>query len=483
MDKDALITSLQKTIEQQSLMIEKLQAQLDALLRVLYGKKSEKQTKPAPQPSSQLKKSSLSPQKTTRTQQPKRKPLPDDLPRIKIRYAIPEAARHCSGCGRVKPCMGKQVTEQLDVIPAKLVVKQHIRYKYHCSCNPGDIIIANMPAQPIEKGMAASGLLADIIISKFQDALPVYRQVQRYQRYGIALADSTLGDWLQQCAFLLSPIVDAIKKDLIHSKKIHTDDTPVPVLAKHKTKKGRLWVYLTQAVNTPACAVYDYTPTRSQQGPKRFLKGYRGFLQADAYAGYDVLYQHNQIIEVGCMAHARRKFIDVINTVKAPTHAKTIVDNIAALYSIEAKVKSLNQHERYYYRKKYAKPILKQLKTRLKQLRKTTIPKTPFYHAIQYMLNHWIALTRYLAEPYLNIDNNPAERAIKPCVIGRKNWLFAGNDQGAKSAAIFYSIIETCKMNQVNTFDYLKDVLQRIPNTLQKDISTLLPYNWRRVEE
>lgn len=337
-----------------------------------------------------------------------------------------------------------------------------------------------MPAQPIDKGLAGSGLLAEILVNKYQDALPLYRQQQRWQRLGYELTRSTLWDWVGHCAARLKPIVEAMATAyLLRAPKIHTDDTPVPVLAKGKTHKGRLWVYVSGSSTSPPCAIYPYSATRQQAIPFNFLKEYQGFLQADAYAGYDKCYEDGRIIEVACWAHARRKFIDVVQSIKAPTLADRLLDYIGRLYAIEKQAKVFTDEQRYYFRRYYAKPILKKIYEWLKCHQPIGLPKSPLGQAIQYCLNHWQALKNYLRKGYLAIDNNAAERAIKPIVIGRKNYLFAGSHQGAENAAVIYSLIETCKLLGINTFDYLKDVLERLPTTLMKNISDLFPQNWK----
>lgn len=481
MDKDALINTLQQTIANQSVLLEKLQAQIEQLLRVLYGKKSERQPsfdKLPPQDKNFSPTSSYN-KMTESKNQPKRQPLPPHLIRIEQEHDLPADEKKCIHCNQQKNRIGQRITEQLDFIPAQLIVRRHICYRYACRCGMGSVTQASLPSFPIEKGKPGAGLLADIIISKYQDAMPVYRQCLRFKRFGVECPESTIGDWLAQSAFLLEPLVNLMQEDLIKAHKIHSDDTPVPVLAKGKTRQGRLWVYLADQSTQYPCCVYQYTPTRSQQGLLKFLANYKGYLQADAFSGYDKLYVSGNIIEVGCWAHARRKFYDIAVAAKSTSHAQDIVDIIGKLYRVEQHTKSLTSIERYYYRKKHSKPILKYLYRKLNHHKKQCIPNTPFYGAIQYTLNHWIALMRYLAHGDLDIDNNKAERAIKPIVIGRKNWLFAGSDEGGKRAAIFYSLIETCKMNGVNTFHYLSDVLTRLPNTAYRDIKLLLPYHWQ----
>lgn len=307
-------------------------------------------------------------------------------------------------------------------------------------------------------------------------------------RLGYDISRSTLCEWVGQCAERLAPIVQGMKETyLLASAKIHSDDTVVPVLAEGKTHKGRLWVYCggTSDIvpgttpDVPACVIYQYSPTRKQEVPFEFLKDYQGFLQADAYAGYDKCYESKQITEVGCYAHARRKFVDVEKSVGELSLASFMIEQIGKLYEIERKIKPLSYQQRYYYRRKYAKPIIrKTIYPWLKKYHNLVLPKSPLGQAIGYYLNHWQALNNYLRAGYLDIDNNLAERLIKPVVIGRKNYLFAGSHQGAENAAVIYSLIQTCKLLGINAFDYLKDVLEKLPTTLMKNISDLFPQRY-----
>jgi transposase len=485
MDKDALIAFLKQQNQTQQGQINELlkklddmQAKLDLLLHKLYGKKSEKKppsnpdNDPPPKPPKSSKGSN-----TTKDGKPKnRREFPEDMRREITEYDLSDVDKQCS-CGRTKHRIGKEVSEYLDIVPAEFFVQQHVRYKYGCRCGCG-VAIAKMPAQPIEKGIPAAGLLADVIISKYEDSMPLYRQMMRFERHGMIILDNTLCDWIAQSAFMLEPIVQEMKKDLLRSIKIHSDDTPVPVLNEGKTRLGRIWVYATDAINTAACTIYDYTRTRAQSGPIDFLGDYEGYLQADAYSGYDKLYASNKIIEVGCMAHCRRKFYDVSVAAKGESSADRAIELIQKLYVIEDTARNMSETQRYYYRRKHAKPILKQVKRWLNKIEPTLIPKTPIAQAVQYMQNQWRALCRYLSHGALHIDNNFGERAMRIIAIGRKNWLFAGSDEGGKRAAILYSILRTCKQNLINPFAYLRDVLARIPNTKQKDIRSLLPYHW-----
>lgn len=478
-----LLLESRAQIAKQQELIENLQHQLSQLQRMLFGKKSEKRNQSKNNEAEPNKENFLINKLTSSPSDQKspngRRPLSADLERIKIKHDIPEDKRFCPSCEFKLHCVGKEVSEQLDFIPAKLYVKQHIRYKYGCRCCQ-KIITAAMPEQPIDKGLAGAGLLADIVISKYQDALPLYRQELRFKRLGYELPRSTLCDWVSQIAFRLKPIVDAmINEALLKSHKLHTDDTPIRVLAKQgKPHTGRLWVYVGGSC-APPCTIYQYSKTRASKVPHSFLKNYRGYLQADAYAGYDKCFENGNIIEVACFAHSRRKFVLVAESIDKPVLANTAIEFIAGLYAIESRAKALSSEQRYYLRKRLAKPILKRFKRWLLIQKKTVPPKSPLGQAMQYTLNHWQALNNYLRNGILSIDNNAAERAIKPVVIGRKNYLFAGSHQGAENAAVIYSLIETCKMNGINTFEYLKDVIAKLPTTLMKNIHELFPYNWR----
>ena len=314
--------------------------------------------------------------------------------------------------------------------------------------------------------------------------MPLYRQEKRYERLGYPLSRSTLCDWVMACAQRLSPIVEAMQQDmLVRSPKIHSDDTVIPVLEKNKTRNSRLWVYIGGGGHAPPCVIYRYSKTRSGREPQKVLSNYQGYLQADAYAGYDGCYQSGNIIEVGCMAHARRKFIDTLKIVEKDNVAQSAIEHIAELYGIEKNAKHMSDIKRYYYRRRYAKPRLKRFYRWLCVQKEHAPPKSPLGKAIHYMLNHWQALNNYLRDGVLAIDNNIAERAMKTVVLGRKNYLFAGSAQGAEHAAVIYSLIESCKAVKINTFDYLTDVLSRLPSTRHSDIASLFPYNWRQIHD
>lgn len=481
------ISFLQNQLQQQTILMDKLQAQVEQLLRQLYGKKSEKGIPgKKDEPETNLNQEgppqeNLRPRtETSATNKSSgRQKLPAHLPRERIEYTLPPLERGCPDCDFICKRMGETISEQLDFIPAKLIVKQHVRHKYACPNCKSYVIQAPMPNQPIDKGIPGAGLLAEILINKYQDGLPLYRQEQRFNRLGYELSRKTLCDWIGQSSLLFRALRDEMKKDLLLSMKLHTDDTLLLVQSTGKVHKGRLWVYLANASHGPPICIYDYSKTRSGKYPLTFLKDYAGYLQADAYPGYDKLYFDGRIIEVACMAHARRKFFEIAEKVKAPSLAHDVLDHIGILYGIERECAMMGTEKRYFYRKHYAKRPLKKFYRFLKKCTARSLPKAPITAAMEYTLNNWKALNTYLCHGDLHIDNNAAERAIKPVVIGRKNYLFAGSHEGAENAAIIYSLIETCKLNQINTSDYFKDILTRLPNQKAKDIRELLPYCWK----
>lgn len=475
--KDEQNNQLLKQVGTLQAQLENLQAQLNNLLRILYGKKSEK--KPSAEVSPGPTKMGSNLPSNGLKNKPIRKKLPKDLPRENIYYELTDAERLCSLCYSTCQKIGEEVSEQLEVVPAKLFVKKHIRYKY--ACKQGCCIkIASMPIQPIPKGIPGPGLLAEVIINKYQDSLPLYRQAQRFERHGIDIPESTLCDWVSQTAQLLSPLVNMMHQNQMLETKLHTDDTPVPVLAAGKTKKGRLWVYVSDGTHSRPCTVYDYSSTREQAVPQEFLKGYKGYLQADAFPGYDILYESGDVIEVGCMAHVRRKFFDIAEIAGSNSLAGAALNIIGDIYIVEDKYRHMDHKKRYYFRKKYLRPIYRKFSRWLVIKQKLVIPNTPIYRAINYALNHWRALQNVFADGRLEVDNNIAERAMRIVAIGRKNWLFAGSDQGGHNAAIYYSLLASAKQNGLNLFEYLSSIIAKIPNTPNEDLSKLLPYHYAK---
>ena len=472
-------------------LIEKLTHELALFRRYLYGRRSER----LPLDPAQLLLEFASWLKTMAAEAPAaaaatseappptrpgpghgRRRLPAALPRRRVEYALPDEQGTCKACGARLVKIGEETSEQLDYQPASLFVTEHVRFKYACQVCEESVVTSPLPAQPIDKGKPGPGLLAQVVTAKYADHLPLNRQVDIFARHGVALSRQTLCDWVAATADLLKPIYEDLTASVLGSKVIHTDDTTVPVQdpARTQTRDGRLWVYVGDG--KPADIVYDYTATRSRAGPLAFLGDFRGYLQADAYAGYDALYATGRVIEVGCWAHARRYFWEAKAT-DAP-RALTALSFIQALYRVEAEAKDLEAGARRALREAQARPVLGRFKTWLDEQAGVVLPKSPIGEAVHYARAQWTALTRYVEDGALAIDNNAAERALRRVCTGRKNWLFCGSDEGGTRAAILYSVVATCKAHAVDVWAYLKDVLERIPTHPNRRRAELLPRNW-----
>ncbi len=368
------------------------------------------------------------------------------------------------------------------MVPARFKVIRHVRPKFSCrSCET--ITQAPMPSRPIERGRPGPGLLAHVLVGKYADHLPLYRQAEIYARDGVELDRSTLADWVGKSAALLRPLVEALGREVMGGERLFADDTPVPVLAPGtgKTRTGRLWVYVRDdrchGAKTPPVALYRYTPDRKGERPRAHLKDFSGFLQADGYAGFEGLYQGGAITEVACWAHVRRKFFDV-HQANGSTIAREALERIAALYAIEADIRGRPPEARCQARQARAGPLVAELKAWLETTRAKLSGKSDLAAAMRYALSRWPALSRYLDDGCLEIDNNAAERAIRPLALGRKNYLFAGSDSGGERAAAIYSLIETAKLNGLDPQAYLRDVLTRIADHPINRVADLLPWNF-----
>lgn len=417
--------------------------------------------------------------------------LPEDLPRQRVEHDIPDSEKTCpQGHERVR--IGEDVSEQLDFTPASYYVIEHVRPVYACkapACDCG-VVQAAKPAQPIEKGLAGPGLLAHVITSKYCDHVPLHRQEHIIARHGVHLSRKTLCGWVLQTAQVLKPIVDAMREEVLRSKVIHTDDTPVRVQDKKKkrtTRKAYLWPHAGDADHP--YTVFDYTPTRSREGPETFLETFRGtqtqprYLQCDAYPGYNGLFTEDRhLLEVGCWAHARRKFFE--SKTSDPVRANEALIKIGELYAIErqAKENALDAAARQRVRQEKAAPLLANFKEWLIALKRDALPKSPLAQATGYALGNWDALSRYTTDGDLCIDNNPAEQAVRAIALGRKNWLFLGSDNGGRAAAIHFSLIASARRHGLDPFAYLRDLLQRIPTHPNRKIADLLPDRWKTLE-
>jgi transposase len=414
-----------------------------------------------------------------RRSRPARKPLPEDLPREVVTHLPPHSS--CPDCGGALRQFGEDVSEQLERIPATFKVIRHVRPKFACACCES-VVEAPAPARPIDRGLPGPGLLAQVLVSKYADHQPLYRQSQIYAREGVDLDRSTLAGWVGAASELFTPLVDQIRKHVLTGAKIHADDTPVPVLApgNGKTKTGRLWTYVRDdrpaGVSTAPAVWFAYSEDRTGEHPRRHLKDFKGALQADAYSGFHHLYGDGTIYEVACWAHSRRKFHEIHVAHASPTTTEALA-RIGALYAIEEQIRGKPAELRCSVRQSRARPLLDQLRQWMEKTLRSLSTKSETAGAIRYALSHWRALTRYVDDGLLEIDNNAAERALRAVAIGRKNYLFMGADSGGQRAASLYSLIGTAKLSGLDPAFYLRTVLATIAEHPINRIEELLPWN------
>jgi transposase len=471
--------------------IDDLSGQLYYLKRQLFGKKSEKLS-PAQRllfenlyneieaKIEQQKQPKPEPVQTKKNENHKgRNPLPPELPREKIEIMPSPDEQTCAICNNLKDIIGTEVTEKLEFRPACFFVKQYVRYKMGCKKCEGNISIGELPAMVIDKGIAGEGLLAHIITSKYCDHAPLNRLENIFKRSGVEINVSTMCDWVGKCSDLLEPLAKRMHQKILESPKINSDDTPISVKSpnrKGSTYNGYLWVYIDDKNNV----VFDFTPTRSREGPIKFLGKYKGYLQADAYSGYDEFFRKSGAAEIGCHAHARRKFEYALDS--DPVRAARMMVLWKHLYEIEdiARKEKYSSAQLLEARQTQAKSILAEIKVLLDEYKKQVLPKSPIGKAVTYSLNQWDALLRYVDDPILEIDNNLSERTLRMVVLGRVNYLFAGSEAGAKRAAIIYSLVASCKLNKIDPFAYFREVLARISTHPADKIDELLPSNWKK---
>jgi transposase len=422
-----------------------------------------------------------------------RKPLPEDLPRVEIIHDLTEEEKQCA-CGAQLSRIGEDTCEKLDYLPAKVRVLRHIRYKYACKHCEGveddgpTVKIAPAPVQLIPKSIVTEGLLAHLVVSKFADALPLYRQQKIFSRLGVEISRATMANWFVKAAKQCSPLMDLLQNEIRSGPLINVDESPFQVLnepGRRNTTKSYIWVFRGGLLDRPAL-LYRYHPSRSGQVALDFLDGYNGYLQSDAFSGYECLKQKCGICHVGCWAHVRRKFVEVVKATKKhrgkrlnpKSLADEALDYIGHLYDIEkeARLGDLDHDRIYWLRQQKAKPILHQFKQWLDAKEPITPPKGLLGKAIHYALNNWGKLIVYIEDGRLKPDNNAAENAIRPFVVGRKNWLFAGHPNGAQASATFFSLIETAKANNLEPYAYLRYLFEKLPAAeKKKDYQALLP--------
>lgn len=408
-----------------------------------------------------------------------RKPIPGCYQRHDVIHDLPDHQKQCA-CGCALSKIGEDISEQLDVIPAQIYVKRHRRFKYACKRCQENVKIAPVQSQAIPKTMGAPGLLAHVAVMKFDDHLPLYRQSEIWERLGVELSRATLSSWVLKMGAALEPLVRHLQTHMIQSGYVQADETVCQVLktpGKSDTTNSYMWVYMTGNSPTPA-VVYDYQESRKGECAKEFLKGFQGVLQTDGYSGYHCVTEQSGIRSQGCFAHARRKFQDVWQVAQKEGIASKALEVIGTLYDIEDQIKDLTADEKQQIRGEQAQPILDAFQGWLLEIKPKVQAKGLLDKAIQYTLNQWDSLTYYVHNGAVSIDNNAAERHIRPFAIGRKNWLFMGSPDGANAAAGLYSLIETAKLNDVNPEGYLKFVLEHSIN--QNDthqLESLMPWN------
>lgn len=484
---EALAAQLRAQLVTRAVEIEQLKLQIARLKRMHFGRKSEKLGREIEQLEFQLEElqteagaaQTQAPLPKATRQPSIRKPLPAHLPR-QTETHVPES-ESCPECGGELAYLGEDVSEQLEYVPASFRVIRHVRPKLACTCCDH---IAQAPAasRPIARGLAGAGLLAHVLVAKFCDHVPLYRQSVIYAREGVELDRALLADWVGASSALLEPLVKAIRRHVMAGTKLHADDTPLPVLApgNGRTKTGRLWTYVRDdrpaGSTVPAAVWFAYTPDRKGEHPQAHLKPFAGTLQADAYAGFNAIYQTGRIQEAACWAHARRKFYK-LHEARPSTLTAEALRRIGELYAIERPIRGKPPDERRRIRQQQAKPLLAGFEAWLKATMMRLSKKSDTTAAILYALNRWVALTRYCEDGSLEIDNSAAERALRGVAVGRRNYLFAGADSGGQRAAAIYTLVESAKLNGLDPEAYLRHVLGRIAEHPINRIEELLPWN------
>ena len=498
------IEELTKKLRSNQLSMNMLQHQVEQLLRRVYGRRSEKLDpnqlmfdnlileafeQPSPPVPPELpveEKPERKRPRTAKRRHPGRIPIPEHLERVEIVLDIPEEDKVCPETGKALKKIGEEVSEILEYRPGKLIVNVYKRPKYaspdSMASGQVGVITAPMPDHPIEKCKADVGLVSHIIVSKFADHLPLYRQDGIFEREGVSIPRSSQTSWVLQTYEAIRPLEEELKRAVLERDILFTDDSIIPLQVKGngRVKKARLWVYVRGGPGPPLC-VYDFSRDRSKKRPLNFLGDYQGYIHADAYSGYDELFLKDGVIEVGCWVHARRKFDEAASS--RPQEATEIMARIAQLYKLEAECAEMEPEDRARERQQHAGPILDGIFARIEELKLATLPSEPLSKAINYALNQREALYRYLDDGRLKPDNNTAENAIRPLALGRKNWMFAGSERGARATALFLGLIQSCKACDVNPWEYFNDMLRRIMSHPVNHLRELLPDQWQPFTE
>jgi transposase len=488
----------QESLKIALLTIDKLKVELAYLRRMKFGRSSEQLehaqlelvgggmiATPAAEPASNVTAIETARKKREAKQRPGLREFPEHLPRRTVVHAAMghDGGCDCQACGRALREIGQDVSEVLDYEPGSFHVVRHVRPRLACACCK-TITQAAAPSRPVDRGMAGPGLLAHVLVGKYADSLPLYRQCQIYAREGVMLERSTLTDWVGQAARLLTPLAQAIGRHVLRADKIHGDDTPIRVLGGKgsKAKTGRLWVYVRDdrpaGMQAPPAVWFQYSPGRHGEHPARHLKDWHGILQADAFAGYNQLYASGRIVEAACWSHARRKLWDIHERQhRLPgTLAHQGLERIAKIFKIEAEIRGRSVLRRRRVRQVRTRPVLKELQAWMNATLTQVSAKSPMAQAIGYAVSNWSALVRFASDGRIEAENNAAERALRAVAIGRKNFLHLGSDAGGDSAAEIYTLIGTAKLNGINPQHYLRYVLERIADHTINRIDELLPW-------
>ena len=409
-----------------------------------------------------------------------RKPLPENLHRERVEIDVPPELRTCPDCHEEMGSIGEHVVEELEYIPALLYVIEYALKKYACKKCQNGVVMERVPERPIKKGRPGPGLLSWVLVSKYQDHLPLHRLERIFERHGLSISRSTLSDWVGAMANLLQPIAQAMKRNLLEAPVLQADETPIQVRVpelKKKTRRSYLWSYGIPGGEV----VYDFTPGRGSDGPRVFLEGYEGYLQTDAYSGYNVVFETGRVVRIGCWAHTRRKFYDA--RAERPSFAELMIAAIQKLYRIEreAKENAITGEALVELRRSEALPVLERIRELLLLHRERFLPKSGLGEAIAYALGQWEALLRYVDIAEAEIDNNAAERSMRGVVLGRKNWLFVGHPDAGPRAAVILSLVETCRRLEVDPFKYLKDVIAEMAKDSSR-AEALTPRAWREAQ-
>jgi len=481
-----LVTTLASELKSRDILIEKLKHQLAGMRQHRFGSRSEALDQLALMledeeitASAQDPASADTVQAATAKDKPKRKPLPDHLPRDETTLSPGDT---CGECGSDLRTLGEDVTEELEYVPGRFVVNRIIRPRRTCTCCE-TFHQAALPSRPIERGRPGAGLIAHVLVNKYADHSPLYRQSQIFEREGVDLDRSTLADWVGKSTTLLEPLAEAVARHVLKGQALFADDTPVKLLApgSGKPKTARLWAYVRDerpwsGEGYPA-AWYQFSPDRKGVRPNTHLANYTGFMHADGYAGFNELYRTGKVSEVACMAHIRRKFVD-IHKAQGSAIAEEAIKRIAKLYGVEKDVRGQPPDQRVKTRQRRSKPIFDDLEAWLHAQLPKISGKSSLAGAIRYALTRMKKLRPWLDHGFLELDNNAAERSMRPIALGRKNYLFMGSEGGGKSAAIAYTLIETAKLNGVDPQAWLTDTLARIADHKINRIDELLPWRY-----